>query len=466
MAKMGAAASWIAKQAHMVTYSDPIYDCWLKIIENLEQENKKPPITVFRFLCGLEESEVQIIQEEINHERIVLSKSAKDRDVVDMYDRIKQLKQDKLIQDALIEGFNVLNESSPCTDWKEVETMYSINDAIYTTILTMCEDWIKSKLKRGTKKMNFPENAVEYMRWAVRLQKAKNESRDFPWSIYVVSLQMEGNLYLKRHFNNEFPIGLCVLDLTKISGENLQWTEETFKNALDGILAVAGGSTTPGFVFLAFVDSNNFIKLQAAFHTMGDNLSYHCYGALHHFPLALCKGAIQFLTVAAFLGQGNAFEDLRRISEEHPIPIDCSLLQVANEGMSDLQYLEAKKRALVKHYIHTYCAGDCKLIDIFGDGSLVAQEGLHQKKEVLCLVGNVEEQKNLATRLLDFAKAHADIEEWAGLQIEQSTLQSDDSVSITKESRLQEGEQQQQQQQQQINPLSLGDFVDLETRTY
>ena len=56
-------------------------------------------------------------------------------------------------------------------------------------------------------------------------------------------------------------------------------------------------------------------------------------------PLAPCKGAIQFLVVIAFLGQGNSFEDLRRRSEEHPMPIDCSLLQVAHEDMSDLQYL-------------------------------------------------------------------------------------------------------------------------------
>ena len=86
---MGVGASWIAKQAHMVTYSDPIYDCWLEIIERLEEENKKPPTTVFRFLCGLEKSEVQIIQEEIKDEKILLSKSIKDGDVADMYDRIK-----------------------------------------------------------------------------------------------------------------------------------------------------------------------------------------------------------------------------------------------------------------------------------------------------------------------------------------------------------------------------------------
>ena len=62
------------------------------------------------------------------------------------------------------------------------------------------------------------------------------------------------------------------------------------------------------------------------------------------------------------------------------MPIDCSLLQVAHEDMSDLQYLEAKKRVLVKHYIRTYYFEDRKLVDLFGDGSLVAKEGLQQKR--------------------------------------------------------------------------------------
>ena len=160
------------------------------------------------------------------------------------------------------------------------------------------------------------------------------------------------------------------------------------------------------------------------------------------------------------MGQGNAFEDLRRRAEEHPILIDCSLLQVANEGMSNLQYLEAKKSSLVRHYIHAFCTKGFKIVDLFGDGSLVAQEGLQQKKEVVCLAENVEEQKNLATRLLDFVKAHADIEEWAGLQTQQSTLQPNDHVPIIEECPLQ------QEEQQQHHPLSMGEFLEFERRMY
>ena len=138
------------------------------------------------------------------------------------------------------------------------------------------------------------------------------------------------------------------------------------------------------------------------------------------------------------------------------MPIDCSLLQVADEGMSNLQHLEAKKRLLVKHYVHTYCSEGRKLVDLFGDGSLVAEEGLQQKKEIICLVESVEEQKTLATRLLEFAKAHADIEEWDGLQTQQSTLQTDENVSTKKESAQQEEEKQAE--------LSVEDFLQMENR--
>ena len=444
----------------MVTYSDPIYDRWLEILEGLE-EGKKPPTTVFRYLCGLEESEVQSIQEEIKDEKIFLSKTSKDSDMIDMYDRVKQLKQDKLVQEAVLEGFNNLNASSPCKDWEEVVRMYDINDAVYKTILTLCEEWIRSSLKRGTKKIAFPEEAMKYMQWAVHLQQEKVEPIDLPWSIYVVSLQMEGNLYLKRHFNNEIPIGLCVLDLIKNNGGSVQWSKETITNALKGILAIAGGSTDPGFVFLAFVDFTTLTKLQRALQNMGDDVSYHCCGPLHHFPSAPYRGAIQFLTVVAFFGQGNAFEDLRRRSNEHPMSIDCSLLQVADEGMSISQHLEAKKRVLVKQHIHAYCFEDRKLVDLFGDGLLVAEEGLHQKKEVICLVESVEEQKALATRLLDFAKAHTDIEIWAGLQAQQSTQQTNSNVPVGNTSASQEEEHEEEQPRPQF---SVEQFLNSENR--
>ena len=57
-------------------------------------------------LAGLDDLEVKQIQEEIQFGQILLSKGVKDADVIDMTERIKQLKQDKIIQDALLIDFN------------------------------------------------------------------------------------------------------------------------------------------------------------------------------------------------------------------------------------------------------------------------------------------------------------------------------------------------------------------------
>ena len=63
-------------------------------MQRLENDNKKPGATSFCYLCGLEEDEVVGIQEEIENGKILLSKSAKEANMMDMADCIKQLKQD------------------------------------------------------------------------------------------------------------------------------------------------------------------------------------------------------------------------------------------------------------------------------------------------------------------------------------------------------------------------------------
>ena len=45
--------------------------------------------------------------------------------------------------------------------------------------------------------------------------------------------------------------------------------------------------------------------------------------------------------------------------------------------------------------------------------------GLELKKEVICLVESIEDQRNLGTNLLDFAKSSNEIRTWAGIPNEQ-----------------------------------------------
>ena len=81
----------------MVISSDEVFKGWLEI---MEKQNKKSTATVFRCLVVLDEQEVKQIQLEIKSGQIFISKGAKDVDFIDILERIKHLKQDKIIQDA------------------------------------------------------------------------------------------------------------------------------------------------------------------------------------------------------------------------------------------------------------------------------------------------------------------------------------------------------------------------------
>lgn len=262
MARITAGVSFISKQAHMVVYSEDIFKDWLEIIQELEKKNKRPGVTVFRCLAGLDEEEVKQVQAEIKSGSIVLSKGTKDEDVIDMPEYVKQLKQDKIIQDALLTEFNGLDKDKQCQNWEELTTTFNINHVVYSLLLKLCDAWIKSKLQVGSKKIDFPIEARKYVEWNISLSKERSTlSLDLPWHIYVVSLPIEGSGYLERHFNNPIPIGLCVLDNTEVSTTNMQWDVEKFQDLLNGIMAIAGGSKPSQYILVAFLNNTDYIHL-------------------------------------------------------------------------------------------------------------------------------------------------------------------------------------------------------------
>lgn len=157
MARITVGQSFISKQAHMVICSDEVFKGWLKIIQ---EQDKKPAAAAFRCLAGLEEEDVKQIQSEIRSGEIILSKGAKSTNEVDMAERIKQLKQDKIVQEQLLIEFNTMNKDKQCQNWKELASTYNINKVVYGTILQLCDEWIKSKLVVGSKKINFPVAAT------------------------------------------------------------------------------------------------------------------------------------------------------------------------------------------------------------------------------------------------------------------------------------------------------------------
>ena len=88
-----------------------------------------------------------------------------------MPDYVKKLKQDKLLQDALLTQFNTLDKDKQCKTWEELTTTYNINHVVYSLLLRLCDVWIRSKLQVGSKKIGFPIKVTKYVQWNINLSK-------------------------------------------------------------------------------------------------------------------------------------------------------------------------------------------------------------------------------------------------------------------------------------------------------
>ena len=195
---------------------------------------------------------------------------------------IKQLKQDKIIQDACLTEFNTLNKDKQCPNWSEAIATYNINEVVYSVLLQLCDMWIKSKLQVGLKKMDFPIEARQYVEWIVNLSKERTTlSMDVSWCIYAVNLPFDKSYYLKRHLNNPISIGLCVLDNIEDLGRDVQWSVDKFCNLLNGMMVVLGGSMPSQYVMLSFLNTTNFFNLQIALKSLGGMAKEQFNGALH-----------------------------------------------------------------------------------------------------------------------------------------------------------------------------------------
>ena len=55
---------------------------------------------------------------------------------------------------------------------------------------------MKSKLQIGKINLEFPSDVCTYIQWIVKISVTEDIAKDFPWHIPVVSLEMEGELFL------------------------------------------------------------------------------------------------------------------------------------------------------------------------------------------------------------------------------------------------------------------------------
>ena len=133
---------------------------------------------------------------------------------MDMLERIKQMKQDRLLQEELIVVYQELDKESGFTTWDEIKSKYNISPLVYDRFLVLCDDWLKSCLKMACKKIAFPKDVVDYAEWTIKVKKEEStNTMNVPWSIFVVSLRVDQRSYLQRSFNQHMPIDLCMLDI-------------------------------------------------------------------------------------------------------------------------------------------------------------------------------------------------------------------------------------------------------------
>ena len=239
-------AAFLAKQGHMVTYSDEVYNVWLDIIKGLEEgtmEGRKPNATHFRCLSGLDEDNVKKIQDAIKAKEIVLVKGPKDIDTKDMAEFVRQLKQDNIIQEELLKVFKEVDKETDFQSWSQIVDDLKIDDHVYNVLLKMCELWINAKLAASKATTQFPLEARAYIDWIIKLRKVQfTTSIDAPWKIHAVSLHMEGKFFLHRYYQRPTSLGLCILDSTEGSTKSMQWSVSTFIDLLSGIMGITGGS--------------------------------------------------------------------------------------------------------------------------------------------------------------------------------------------------------------------------------
>ncbi|MCO5596623.1 hypothetical protein L7F22_050690 [Adiantum nelumboides] len=219
------------------------------------------------------------------------------------------------------------------------------------------------------------------------------------------------------------------LGVTEGHPTRANWDEkEQFKDLLEGILAIAGGSSPSQYVFLIFLNGEKYAQLQLAFQELSKFVHKTIIGALHFSQDPCFLGAIEYFTILVFLSKGEKFEGLPNTLSPgaQATTIDpTSLLNtdydvVAN--MSNMEFLNLKKKLLIQQCVQRYCVEDQRLLDIF-NGGLISQIGLEKRRKMICLVENVDERKKLAASLIHFAESNEDIQKWAGLECEQPIQQ-------------------------------------------
>ncbi|MCO5592415.1 hypothetical protein L7F22_046418 [Adiantum nelumboides] len=363
--------------------------------------------------------------------KIVLSKGAGEKSKTDIPENVMQTKQDKVIQEALALEFSAANPSKKFQDWEEIATLYGMSENFYGMLQKKCDAWVKSKLQVGKSNLEFPLDVQMYIKWIVNISVAKDITKDLPWHIPMVSLAMEGELFLARLFPNSMPIGLCILDNTEGSAQEMQWSTERFSHLLSGILTITRGTRNPQCVLLAFVRISDLMRLKDALQSVS---GWHkmFFGAIHFMRDAPCPGAIQLFSVLIYLSKGERFDGYGSISSSEGPILDESLLDIEYKivrPMDPRAYLREKKTMLINKCINLYCTEGLMVIDAYSNG-FVSWCALKERREVMGLVESIKEREELHSELISFTTLDRQVKEWANIVEDLQTTAQEQQQAI------------------------------------
>ena len=88
----------------------------------------------------------------------------------------------------------------------------------------------------------------------------------------------------------------------------MQLSKDKFKDILNGILAITGGSIESYYVLLYFLNKKDYVQFQKALEDMPAIIKNQKVGALHFAKDPTCVGAIEFFNVMVFVSNAAISE--------------------------------------------------------------------------------------------------------------------------------------------------------------
>ncbi|MCO5562327.1 hypothetical protein L7F22_015953 [Adiantum nelumboides] len=259
-------SSFANREAHMVMHSEDIYEQWIFILENHQASfarGRQPSIATFRCLCGLEDEDVKLLQQEVKEEKIFLVKQPHQPNMLDLSARATNIKQTKVF---LLEMFKLFKELDPIeaiTSWEECGSHYNSTDEIYNSLFINCTQWLHLKLQKIKETPAIPEVTKGYVQWIIAQKNGTSRLQfSLPWTIKCMGKNLEGIEFIQGENTSTVRVGVCIIDTTHKGTISSGWSAAQFGKVIDGVCRIAHQPSK--FVIVGLVKYQHAASLEKA----------------------------------------------------------------------------------------------------------------------------------------------------------------------------------------------------------